>query len=147
MLLQLCRTVSCQPQSKSTGLTEELSFRRQPHRTTCPPSSADICVCVRHPASQMCWQCKTYIWRRMTLDPQGFSHMSQCCLPFTLNLKPKPSCSPGATVGLVCFPATLYLFIQPSAAFDLSGTTTRSCPDHECESCRIWEWGSGGALL
>lgn len=48
----------------------------------------------------------------MTLDPQGFSHTSQCCSPFTLNLKPKPSCSFGDTVGLVCCSAALYLFRQ-----------------------------------
>lgn len=135
--LQPYRTSSYQPQSKSTALTEEPSFSRQPHRTTCPPSSADICLCVRHHVSQMCWQCKTSIWRWMTLDPQGFSHMSRCCLPFTLNLKPKPSCSPGATVGLLCLSATLYLFMQPSSAFDLSETTTRSCPDRDCEFCTL----------
>lgn len=60
----------------------------------------------------MCWQCKTCTWREMTLDPQGFSHMSQCCSPFTLNLEPKPSCSLGATLGLGCFSAALYLFRQ-----------------------------------
>lgn len=110
--LQPYRTSGYQPQSKSTALTEEPSFSRQPHRTTCPPSSADICLCVRH-------------------------HVSQMCLPFTLNLKPKPSCSPGATVGLVCLSATLYLFTQPSSAFDLSETTTRSCPDRDCEFCTL----------
>lgn len=68
--------------------------------------------------------------------------MSRCCLPFTLNLKPKPSCSPGATVGLVCLSATLYLFMQPSSAFDLSETTTRSCPDCDCEFCTL-----GGAFF
>lgn len=57
-------------------------------------------------------QCNICVYRGTTLDPQGFSHKCQLCSPFTLNLKPKPSCSLGDTVGPACFSAALHLFRQ-----------------------------------
>lgn len=96
--------------SRQWELNSQPSFTRQPHKTTSPPSSIEICLCVKHPPSQMSWQWKNLNMKRNNTGCARIQSYVSEPLAFHFESQTKALMFSWSHCGTLC--VSLYLFRQ-----------------------------------